>query len=156
MPSLYYEDIEIGQTFVSGGRTITESDNTFHCMATGDWNPIHCNEEYAKATPYGQRIVGGLFGLSLITGAMTQWGVFEASAIGMLNIRDWAFKAPIFIGDTITITMSFAGKRLTSRGDRGIVQRHFVLSNQRGAIAQEGDCDMMIARRPDQKQENSA
>lgn len=147
MTTLYYEDIEIGRKFTSSGRTISEADNTFHCMTTGDWNPIHCNEEYAKTTPYGQRIVGGLFGLSLITGAMTQWGVFEKSAIGMLNVRDWIFKLPIFIGDTITIEMEIVDKRLTSRGDRGILQRRFDLRNQRQEMVQSGFCDMMIARR---------
>src|SRR3546814_5907496 len=86
MNTLFYEDIEVGAVYRSGGRTVTDADNTFFCMMSGDWNPIHANEAYARETRFGQRIVAGLFGLSLITGAMNQWGIFEESAIAMLNI----------------------------------------------------------------------
>ncbi len=148
MRTLYFEDIVVGQRFVSAGRTVTEADNTFFCMMTGDWNPIHANAEAAKATKFGQRIVSGLFGVSLITGAMTQWGIFEDSAIAMLNLKDWAFKGPILIGDTLTVTMEITGKRLTSRGDAGLIERRFEVTNQAGTVLQAGGSDMMIAKRP--------
>jgi acyl dehydratase len=75
-------------------------------------------------------------------------GIFEESAIAMLNIRDWAFRGPIFVADTLTIEMELVGKRLTSRGDSGIVEREFRLRSQSGEIVQSGSSDMMIARRP--------
>ena len=149
MSTLFFEDIVIGQRYVSAGRTVTDADNTFFCMMSGDWNPIHANAEYARDSRFGQRIVAGLFGLSLITGAMSQWGVFEASAIAMLNLRDWTFKAPIFIGDTVTVEMEFVGKRLTSKGDAGILERLFTLRKQDGGVLQSGHSDMMIALRPE-------
>ncbi len=148
MHTLFYEDITVGQIFRSPGRTVTEADNTFFCMLSGDWNPVHANVEYSKNTRYGQRIVAGLFGVTLITGAMTQWGIFEGSAIAMLNLTEWAFKGPILIGDTLTIEMEIAGKRLTSKGDAGIIERRFRLLNQSAAVIQAGSSDMMIARRP--------
>lgn len=101
MNTLYFEDLETGRTYRSSGRTVTEADMVMFCMQSGDWNPIHCNQDFASKSRFGERIVPGLFGLSLITGAMSQWGIFEESAIGMLNVRDWNFKAPILIGVTI-------------------------------------------------------
>ena len=147
MTTLYYEDVAPGHRWTSAGRTITEADNTFFCMLSGDWNPVHSNAEYCKNTRFGQRIVAGVFGISLITGAMSQWGIFEESAIAMLNLRDWSFQAPIFIGDTVTVSMEIVAKRLTSRG-AGIIERRFELRRQDGAVLQVGLSDMMIALRP--------
>jgi len=148
MHTLFYEDITVGQRFHSPGRTVTEADNTFFCMLSGDWNPVHANIEYCKTTRYGQRIVAGLFGVTLITGAMMQWGIFERSAIAMLNLKEWTFKGPILIGDTITVEMEITGKRLTSKGNTGVIERRFSLLNQDAAVIQVGSSDMMIALRP--------
>lgn len=144
MHTLYFEDIEVGSVFRSSGRTATEADLTMFCMLSGDWNPLHCNREFASQTRFGERVVPGLFGLSLITGAMSQWGIFEESALAMLNVRDWVFKAPILLGDTITIEMLIESKRLTSRGESGIIMRKFNLVSQTGETLQTGYCDMMI------------
>lgn len=153
MSTLFFEDIVIGRRYVSVGRTVTDADNTFFCMMSGDWNPIHANAEYAKDTRFGQRIVAGLFGLSLVTGAMSQWGIFEESAIAMLNLRDWTFKAPIFIGDTIVVEMEFVAKRLTAKGNAGVIERLFTLRKQDGGVLQTGYSDMMIALRPEEAAE---
>jgi acyl dehydratase len=146
--TLYYEDIEIPTRLVSTGRTVTEADATMFCMLSGDWNPLHCDEEYARGTQFGRRVVGGIFGITLLTGMFTRWGVFELSAIAMLSLERWDFRAPIFIGDTLHVEMAITGKRLTSRGDRGIVDREFSLINQDGAVVQHGRSPMMIALRP--------
>ena len=148
MRTLFYEDIEIGAVYRSGGRTVTDADNTFFCMMSGDWNPIHANEAYAKRTRFRGRVVAGIFGLTLILGAMNQWGIFEESAVAMLNIREWSFRKPILIGTTITVEMHITGKRLTSAGRSGIVERRFDLVDEAGELLQSGFSDMMIALRP--------
>jgi acyl dehydratase len=147
MSTLYFEDIEIGRRYLSPGRTITEADLTFFNMLSGDWNPIHSNAEYAKSSTYGQRLVAGTFGFALVMGAFDRWGLFEESAIALLNIRDWNFRQPILIGDTIHVAMEFTAKRLTSRGDRGIVERRVELINQSEAVVQSGLTDIMLKLR---------
>lgn len=142
--ALYYEDISEGQTFTSPARTVTETDLVSFAMLSGDWNAIHTDVEFAETTNYGKRVVHGLFGLSMMTGLLDQTGIFSGSAIAMLGIRDWQFKAPIFIGDTLHFEMEILSKRLTSKGDRGIVDRRFRLINQRGEVTQEGDIGIMI------------
>lgn len=150
MTTLYYEDLEIPSKFVSTGRTVTDADATMFCMISGDWNPLHCDDEYAKTTRFGRRVVGGIFGITLLTGMFTRWGVFELSAVAMLSIDRWEFKAPIFIGDTLHAEMTLTNKRLTSKGDFGIVDRDFSLVNQDGVVVQRGTSPMMIALRPAQ------
>lgn len=149
MKSLFYEDFEVGQVFDSPGRTVTETDLSLFCMLSGDWHPLHSDEEYAKTTQFGRRVVGGVFGVALVTGAMSRWGIFEASVIAMLSIGDWRFAGPIYVGDTLSVRMTIAGKRLTKSGSVGIIDRDFEIRNQRGEIVQSGRSDALIKLQPD-------
>jgi acyl dehydratase len=142
--TLYYEDLSEGQTFTGPARTVTETDLVNFAMLSGDWNPIHTDEEFAKSTYYGKRVVHGLFGLSMTTGLLDRTGLFASSIIAALGIRDWNYKAPVFVGDTLHFEMEIASKRLTSKRDRGIVDRQFRLINQREEVVQEGHIGMMI------------
>lgn len=146
--SWYFEDVELSHKFVSSGRTVTETDSTFFCMLSGDWNPAHCDAEAAKHNRFGQRIVAGMFGMALINGALHQWAVFEHTGLAMLGVREWKFLLPIFIGDTLTVEMEVDAKHLTSRGDAGLLERRFTLRNQHGAVVQAGWSDMLIRLRP--------
>jgi acyl dehydratase len=142
--TLYYEDLTEGQTFTGPARTVTETDLVNFAMLSGDWNPIHTDEEFAKSTYYGKRVVHGLFGLSMMTGLLDRTGLFAGSIIAALGIRDWNYKAPVFVGDTLHFEMEIASKRLTSKGDRGIVDRKFRLINQSNEVVQEGHIGLMI------------
>jgi len=146
--TLYYEDIEIPTKFTSTGRTVTETDLTMFSMMSGDWHPLHCDAEYAKTTQFGQRIVAGIYGFVLVSGAYTKWGVFDDSGLAMLSIDEWRFHAPILVGDTIHVEMTLVGKRLTSAGDRGVLDRALALVNQNGAVVQSGKSALLVARRP--------
>jgi acyl dehydratase len=145
--TLYYEDLREGQTFTTPGRTVTEADLVAFAGLSGDYNSIHTDAEFAKGTAYGQRVVHGLLGLSILTGLMDRLGVFDGSAIAMLGIDEWRFRAPIMVGDTITVEMTITSLRLTSGGDRGIVGRHYRIRNQDGVTVQEGNIGLMVRRR---------
>jgi acyl dehydratase len=146
---LYYEDLEVGQVFDTPGRTVTETDLVTFSMLSGDWNPIHSDAEFARGTFYGQRVVHGLFGLSMLTGLMDRAGWFSESALALLDIERWEFRGPIFVGDTLRARLEIVSKRLTSRGDRGILGRRFTLLNQRDEVVQTGDLGMMIKLAPE-------
>lgn len=143
----YLEDLHEGQEFVSGGRTVTEADVVQFVGLSGDYNPLHTDEEFARGTRFGTRVVPGLLGLSILAGLMHRLGVFDGTALAALGLENWRFLAPIYIGDTIHFRMTIAGVRRTEAGDRGVVQRHFRLLNQRGEVVQEGDFAMLVAAR---------
>ena len=147
MEAKYLEDLQAGATFESPARTITESDVVGFAGLSGDFNPIHTDVEFAKDTPYGQRVVYGLLGLAILTGLLDRTGLFSGTAIAMLGIRDWRFRGPIFIGDTIHFRLTIEAVRRTSAGDRGVVERHFALLNQHGDVVQEGRIDIMVRAR---------
>jgi len=143
----YLEDLTAGDVFTSAARTITESDVVAFAGLSGDFNPIHTDVEFAKETPYGQRVVYGLLGLSMLTGLLDRTGLFSGSAIAMLGIRDWTFTAPLFIGDTIRFRLTIVDVRRARSGDRGVVQRYFELMNQRDEVVQKGHIDILVRAR---------
>jgi acyl dehydratase len=143
----YLEDLAAGDTFTGPARTITESDVVAFAGLSGDFNPIHTDVEFAKDTPYGQRVVYGLLGLSMLTGLLDRTGLFSGTAIAMLGIRDWTFSAPMFIGDTIRFRLTIKDVRRTKSGDRGVVQRYFELVNQRDEVVQHGHIDVLVRAR---------
>ena len=147
MEPKFLEDLHAGDTFTSAARTITESDVTAFAGLSGDFNPIHTDVEFAKDTPYGQRVVYGLLGLAMLTGLLDRTGLFSGSAIAMLGIRDWTLTAPMFIGDTIRFRLTITDVRRTSSGDRGVVKRHFELLNQRDEVVQQGHIDLLVRAR---------
>ena len=142
-----FDTLEVGTKLVSGGRTITETDHGLFTMLSGDWEPIHCDEEYAKATPIGRRLVHGSLGIALAMGGL-QAGLLRSKdpLIAALGIKEWNYRAPLFIGDTVHLEIEIARKRLTSKGDRYIVERVMRLINQNGVVVQEGRAESMWQR----------
>jgi acyl dehydratase len=143
----YFEDLTTGETFTSPARTVTEADIVMFSAISGDHNPLHTDAEFARTTPFGQRIAHGLLGLAMITGLMGRLGLFEGTAIAFLGLK-WRFTAPIFIGDTVHVEMTISEKRETSNPERGVLVREVKLLNQRGEVVQEGTMDVMVRRRP--------
>ncbi len=147
MKGLYFEDFEVGQEYISGGRTITEADLTMFSMISGDWNPIHADAEFAKKTRYGERVVHGVLGIALTTGMMHELGVFHNTAIAMLGYENWNFLVPLFVNDTVHLKMTILSKDLGKSGNSGKIGRRFQLINQRGEVAQEGMSGVLVLTR---------
>ncbi|PWA12163.1 dehydratase [Pueribacillus theae] len=141
---LYYEDFEIGQSFTSVSRTITESDVVQFTGLSGDFNPLHTDEEFAKNTPFETRIAHGALGFSVMTGLMDRLGIFTGTALAFLGIENWMFLKPILIGDTIHFEMKILNKRLTSTKERGIIFREVTVYNQRKETVQKGQLNIMV------------
>jgi len=103
-----FDDLEIGQTWVSGGRTMTEADVVNFCMLTGNWLEIHSNAEYCKDTRFGQRLVQGSLVFSVMAG-LTQYS--SAITVAFYGIDKIRFLTPVFIGDTVRFEVEVIGKQ---------------------------------------------
>jgi acyl dehydratase len=147
MRTYYFEDFEAGQSFESAGRTITEADLTLFSMISGDWNPIHADAEFARGTRYGQRVVHGALGIAIATGRLHELGIFERSAVAMIGLRNWTFREPMFVGDTVRLRLTILAKSLGRSGRSGRVERRFELLNQRDVVVQEGESDVLVLAR---------
>ncbi|GAA4160369.1 MaoC/PaaZ C-terminal domain-containing protein [Gryllotalpicola daejeonensis] len=145
---LYLPDFHAGQTFTTPGHTVTEGEVYQFAALTNDNNEVHTNAEFAKNTRYGQRIVHGMFGASLCLGLIARTGVFEGSAVALLGIDQWKFTAPVFIGDTLTLTIEILSARPTSSGEYGVLERQLTLRKQTGEVVQEGRMDLLVLAAP--------
>jgi 3-hydroxybutyryl-CoA dehydratase len=133
---LYYDDVEVGQEWESSGRTVTEADVVNFAGVSGDFNPIHVDHEYAKTTPFRRPIAHGLLVLSMGSGLGVNCPPMRT--IAFLQVRDWNFREPLFIGDTIRLRSKVLEKALRGRGRRGEIVWYRGVFNQDGKIVQEG------------------
>jgi acyl dehydratase len=146
MKKSYFEDFEIGDEFVTPGRTVTEGDVMLFAGLTGDYNRIHTDAEYMKSSMFGERIAHGLLGLSLVNGLKYRTDYDSDGVLAFLGLT-WKFSRPIRFGDTIHAVIRIASKRETSKPDRGIMFQTIQVFNQRGEVVQEGEFTSMIKRR---------
>jgi acyl dehydratase len=143
---LYWDEFKIGDVFESGGRTITEGDITAFAALSGDWNPLHCDAEFAKTTPFGQRIAHGLLGLTVASGLGDREGILEGTLLAFLGL-EWNFKGPIFIGDTIHQRRTVIEKTESKQMERGIMKFKVEILNQKNEVVQEGVRTLLMRRR---------
>lgn len=145
--ALYFEDFYVGQKFKSPARTVTETDIVMFAGLSGDYNPLHTDNEFCKNTIFGEKIAHGLLGLSILTGLSTRLGIFDGTAIAFLGIENWKFLKPILTNDTIHFEMEVIEVRETSKSDRGIIFRKFELKNQKDEVVQSGILPIMVLRK---------
>ena len=143
---LYFDDLEIGQEWVSGGRTVTETDIVNFAGFSGDFNPIHIDAEFAKTTPFRKPIAHGFAVFSMGSGLAVLTPPLRT--IAMLRVRVWNFSLPVFAGDTIKVHSRVIEKTLRGRGKRGEVVWHRAICNQEGKVVQEGEVVLLIEARP--------
>jgi acyl dehydratase len=127
----WFEDYELGESRLSTGRTITETDIVLHAGQTGDFFPHHMDAEWTATQPIGQRIAHGTLILSVAVG-MTAGDINpQAMSYGYDRIR---FIKPVFIGDTITVTAEITEKSDHAKRPEefGYVHEVVTVTNQRG------------------------
>jgi acyl dehydratase len=139
-----FETLKPGQTFTSSARTLTETDLVMFCMMFGDWHAIHADEVYAKDTRVGRRMFHGTFGISLAIAQSADLLPLTNRIVAALGFKEWSFKAPLFIGDTVHTDIVIAGTRLASDGRRGVISRTIRLVKHDETVAQEGMSDLLV------------
>ncbi len=149
MAGKYFDELEVGDRFRHvTGRTITEADNVLFCALTMNTQPLHLNEEFASKTPFGHRIVNGIFTLGLAVG-LTVPELTEGTIVANLSYDRVVHPAPVFHGDTITVETEVLEKRAsTSKPDRGVVRLLHRALNQHGAVVVEIERSVLFLKRP--------
>src|SRR4051812_23116457 len=133
---LFYDDVEIGQEWESLGRTVTETDIVNFAGLSGDFNPIHVDHEFARATPFRGPIAHGALVFSIGSGLGVHAPLMRTLAV--LELREWHFRGPVVIGDTIRARSWVLAKEARGRGRRGVVTWGRQIVNQEGKVVQEG------------------
>ncbi len=147
----YFEEFEPGQEIVTQGRTITEADVVNFAGLSGDYNPIHTDEEYACKTPFGRRIAHGLLVASVISGLAMQTGLLDETVIAFREIREWKFAKPVYIGDTVHAVLRIEGTKPLPRLGGGAVDIRITVKNQHGDTVMRGVWTVLVASRPQEE-----
>jgi len=151
---LYFDDVEVGQEWESSGRTVTEADVVNFAGVSGDFNPIHMDHEFAKTTPFRRPIAHGLLVFAIGSGL----GVMcpPMRTVAFLQVREWNFKEPLFIGDTVKLRSRLIAKTLRGRGRRGEMIWHRAVVNQEGKVVQDGTLVTLVEGRAARRSAGSA
>jgi 3-hydroxybutyryl-CoA dehydratase len=102
--TLFFEDLKLGMT-ERLKKTIASSDVVGFAQLTGDRNPIHLSEHFAAKTQFGRRIAHGLYTASLISAVL---GTRLPGPGAVYISQTLHFRAPVKIGDTVTVTVRVA------------------------------------------------
>ena len=129
-------DLKIGDKF-STSKQITDSVVRAFADLSGDYNPIHIDEEFAKTTRFGRRIAHGMISGALISAVLGY--EFKERRVVYLS-QTMKFVAPVFIDDTVTASATVKN----IRKDKNIVTLETVCTNQNGETTLKGEAIVMI------------
>ena len=132
-----YADIEVGER-ASASRTITAADIDAFAEVTGDYNPIHVDEEFARQTRWEGRIAHGMLVAGLVTQTLSELGGEGAVHVS----QRVSFQAPVHIGDTVTVTSEVTGK-IEEKRRLSVVS---TWTNQDGVTVVTGEGELLLPR----------
>lgn len=129
-------NIKIGDSFKKE-RLVTDELVRAFAEVSGDYNPIHLDEEFAKTTRFGRRIAHGMLSGAFIS-AVLGYELTEKKIVYLSQTLK--FTAPVFIGDTVTTTATVT----SIREEKGIVTMDTICTNQNGETLVKGESVVMV------------
>ena len=142
----YFEEFEVGEVFESYGRTVTETDLVTFAGLTGDANPLHMDEVFAAASPFGGRIAHGPFFVGLTFGLLSRFDLLEGTVLALRRVA-WQFDRAVKIGDTVRVRAEVVAlKPHPAKPDRGNVTMNVKVINQHGQEVQTASFDAVMSR----------
>ena len=118
-------------------KTITDDDIQKFADASGDHNPLHLDDEFAKSTRFGRRIAHGMFSASLISAVIANQLPGQGSIYLGQTLK---FVAPVFPGDTITARVTV----ISIRDDKPVVRLETVCMNQHDEVVIKGEATVLV------------
>ena len=143
---MLFSEFVDGQSFVSGGRTVTEADVVNFAGISGDFNPLHTDASFAEKTPFKQRIAHGMLAASISTGLGQTLGIFEGTTLALMK-QTFEYKAPVFFGDTIRLRLTVESTKPSSKGGKGVVLFRSDILKQDEVIAVTGTWTVLFSDR---------
>jgi acyl dehydratase len=144
----YFDDLEIGDSMESSGRTVTEHDVVSFAALTGDWHPQHADAAWAAESAFGRRIAHGMLVLSYALGLLP---IDPRVVLALRSIDGAVLKRPVGLGDTIRVRARLAEKRELG-AETGLVTLVVRIVNQADELAARMEIVVIWRREPDRKQ----
>jgi acyl dehydratase len=142
-PPYTYDDFQVGMRLRSQGLTVTEAHIIQFAGLTGDYNPLHVDEVFARDTIFEGRVAHGLLTLSLAVGLFAP--LVAGTTIALLEVSA-RFLKPVRIGDTIYVESEVVDKKPSEKYNGGIITFRHEVKNQRGEVVAVIDTKLLLAR----------
>lgn len=143
----YLEELEVGWSIRTAGRTITEADVMAFAGLTGDFTELHTNEELARTTPFGRRIAHGALVFGIAIGLTTRTNLLDDTIVAFSRVDNLRFVKPVFIGDTVTVQKTVVAVE-NRNALQGLVAFDTRVMNQNGTLVAAFVDRLLIKRRP--------
>jgi len=147
--SKYFEEFNVGDVFVTRGRTITEADIMQYAGLCWDTQAEHTNAEFAKRGPFGERIGQQQLGLLIAYGLLDSLRLTDGTLLSVLRLG-WNFFSPMKIGDTLHVKVSVQEKRDVAVEGGGVVTFQWETLNQRDELVHRCQWTVLVAHQPAQ------
>ena len=140
-----FNEFKVGDEFTTASRTITEADVVNFAGLSGDFNPLHTDEEFGKKTPFKGRVAHGMLSVAVATGLANQLGIFEGTTVALLSMII-NYKGVAKFGDTIHLVLKVTEMKETSKGDKGIITFDTIVYNQNDEPIVDGQWVLMMRK----------
>jgi acyl dehydratase len=128
-----WEQMTPGFSFRTASRTITEADVHAFITLTGVNEPLFFDARVAAEAGYEGRLVPGMMTFSYSEGLVIQTGSIHGTGLAFLH-TDLDIKAPVYVGDTITVVVEVTEQRAASSGNRGLITTRNTVVNQHDVV----------------------
>jgi acyl dehydratase len=115
-----WQEMPVGFQFRTDGRTITETDLISFVTLAGVNEPLFFDERVGAASGYAARLIPGMLTFCYAEGLVIQTGSIHGTGLAFLH-TELDIRAPVYVGDTITVAVEVTESRAASRGNRGLV-----------------------------------
>lgn len=144
--TLYCEDLEVGNQWLSPWRTISADDVRAFSELTGDLDPLHDEdkngEDLMPKSPFGRPVAHGLLGLSVLAGLSTEYP--RAATLALVSVSDWSFENPVFFGERVRVLTSVDSIETHGRRAAKITWHRQLISDD-GRTLQQGKFVTLVA-----------
>lgn len=148
----YFDDLRIGDSMESSGRTITEYDVVSFASLTGDWHPQHADAAWAAESPFGRRIAHGMLVISYALGLLP---IDPRVVLALRSMDSAVLKRPVGLGDTIRVRARVAEKRPLGE-ESGLVTLAVRIVNQHDELVARLAIVVLWRRQPPEAEPGSS
>lgn len=153
-PERTFEDFEVGDVVLTRGRTVEASDLIAFAGLTGDYYPLHMDEEYGKATRFGSRIGHGPLTFSIAVGLVGMTNYYGDAIVALLEVNNVRALKPVAPGDTISVHAEVVACEPGENPKYGTLRVQYSVRNQRDEEVMSF-LQSMLARRGTPEAENA-
>jgi acyl dehydratase len=144
------QDFHRGDTWTTGGRTLTEAHVVAFSGLTGDFFPLHTDAVYAAKSQFGALVVQGPLVYASAVGLVSQSEVFGGAVLAFLGVTDLRHLNPCFVGTTIAVTVTVQDAHPAKRNpDQGVCTLRYDVLSSDGVELMTADMNFLMRTKVD-------